>query len=95
MIGSNIMKGLTEPVKISWGVKKNIPEGEILNYSDVYDPYTNEKIRLVRRYCDNCHHSVSFLKDHFVICSFCGNKVYPNERSEFKDKLIKELKKRR
>ena len=54
---------------------------------------TGEPIILIKTKC-KCGHTMTFIKNHYAICSHCGRKVYPTKKSEFKDKLIKELKKR-
>ena len=87
------MNGNTE-VKINWGIKRDIPKEEIKNWNDSYDPYTKEKIRTYRTICRYCGHSVSFLRNQPLICSWCKHKVYPNKKSEFKDKLMKEIRKK-
>lgn len=53
---------------------------------------TGEKVVFHKVMCD-CGHSLSFLSNHFIICGYCGKKVYPTKKSEFKDKLMKEIKK--
>jgi uncharacterized protein with PIN domain len=58
---------------------------------DDVSTFSGEKIRLIKVKC-KCGHTISFMKNHFAICSYCGRKVYPTKKSEFKDKLIKELK---
>lgn len=92
MIGNNILKVNMETKK-NWGVIRNIPKEEIKNWNDSYDPYTKEKIRTYRTVCGYCGHSVSFLRNQPLICSWCKHKVYPNKKSEFKDKLMKEIRK--
>ena len=80
--------------KINWGVKNNIPKEEIRHWNDSYDPYTKEKIRTYRGVCEHCGHSVSFLKNQPIICSWCKHTVYPNKKSEFREKMIIELRKK-
>ena len=46
-------------------------------------------------YCSKCGHSGYFKKNHQTLCSWCGNMVYPTKRSEFKDKLKKEMRKKK
>ena len=45
----------------------------------------------MRIYCEHCGHSITFKRNHFAICSYCGYKVYPTEESKFKDKLKKAI----
>ena len=54
---------------------------------------TGEKVKLHRRWC-KCGHSVNFLSRNPMICRFCGNYVYPDDRFEFEARLNKELKKK-
>ena len=42
-------------------------------------------------YCEKCHHSLYFIKNHLAICNYCGTVVYPSKRSEFKAKMKKEM----
>lgn len=42
-------------------------------------------------YCEKCHHSLYFIKNHPAICNHCGTVVYPSKRSEFKAKMKKEI----
>jgi ribosomal protein L37E len=44
-------------------------------------------------YCRTCGHSIFFLRNRPVDCSFCGTMVYPSKKSEFKQKLERELRK--
>lgn len=62
-------------------------------WSEERSPFTGEPIKLFKVKCD-CGHTLSFISDHYSICNFCGRKVYPSKKSEFKDKLIKEMNKR-
>ena len=87
------MNGNTE-VKINWGIKRDIPKENLENYHDTFDPFTKQKVRYYRKRCPNCGHSISFLTNHYVICDYCGIKVYPTEKAEFKDKMILELRKK-
>ena len=49
--------------------------------------------KYVHVYC-KCGKSCYFKRDYPAICSHCGRLVYPSKESEFKNKLIKEMKKR-
>lgn len=49
--------------------------------------------KYVHVYC-KCGKSCFFKRDYPAICSCCGRLVYPSKESEFKNKLIKEMKKR-
>ena len=62
-------------------------------FSKEISPYTGEVIKLYRVKC-KCGHSISFIRNHFTICNHCGRKVYPTQKSEFKDKLLKEIKRK-
>lgn len=53
---------------------------------------TGENVNLVRVKC-KCGHVLTFLTEHPVVCRTCGKLVYPTKRCEFKNKLIKELRK--
>lgn len=53
---------------------------------------TREKVNLIRVKCE-CGHVLSFLSQHPVVCRHCGKLVYPSKRCEFKNKLMKELRK--
>ena len=55
--------------------------------------YSGETIRLYKIKCE-CGHTISFLNNHYAICRHCGRKVYPTKRCEFKDKLLKEIRKK-
>lgn len=62
-------------------------------FTDDISPYSKERIMLYKVKC-KCGHTLSFISNHFTICNHCGRKVWPNKQSEFKDKLMKELKKK-
>lgn len=53
-----------------------------------------EKVKLIRRWCKVCGHSMNFVSRKPMICRHCGNFVYPDDRYEFEVKLKKELNKR-
>ena len=55
--------------------------------------YSGETIKLFNVKCE-CGHTLSFISNHYKLCNHCGRKVYPTKRSEFKDKLLKEIKKK-
>lgn len=40
-----------------------------------------------------CGHVIPFLTNKFVYCRYCGRKVYPEKKSEFRDKVMNEIKK--
>lgn len=41
----------------------------------------------------NCGHSVIIAHPKtYEICTWCGNKVYKNKKEEFKDKLVKTIR---
>lgn len=54
--------------------------------------YTREKIKPVKVNCQ-CGHVLAFISNIPRFCNHCGRKVYPSKRSEFKEKLLKEIKK--
>ena len=64
-----------------------------VDYNDDVSTFSGERVRLLRIKC-KCGHTVNFIRDHYTICSHCGRKVYPTKKSEFKDKLLKEIKRK-
>lgn len=55
------------------------------------------KIEHARATCE-CSRVVYFTKrrgidNGFIICSYCGKKIYRNKKEEFKDKMMSELRK--
>ena len=40
-----------------------------------------------------CGHVIYFYNKKKVLCNWCGTFVYKNEKVEFKDKLLKEMRK--
>lgn len=64
-----------------------------MGFKDEISTFSGEKVRLFKVKCQ-CGHTISFLSNHFVMCNHCGRKVYPTKKSEFKDKLLKEIKKK-
>ena len=34
-----------------------------------------------------CGHTLMFVKNHSAICKFCGKRVYPSEKSKFKEEM--------
>lgn len=91
MIGRGITKANTE-AKIEWGVKRNIPKEELNNWHDTFDPFTKEKVRLFRKKCEYCGHSIAFITNKKRICSFCKNYVDPTGHYEFRKKLMEVMK---
>lgn len=53
---------------------------------------TGEKVRPVKVTC-KCGHVIAFISNAPRYCTYCGKKVYPTKRCEFKEKLLKEIKK--
>lgn len=43
--------------------------------------------------CKRCGHVVIMIKRNWMMCNWCGAKIYKNGKEEFKDKIRKELKK--
>jgi len=37
----------------------------------------------MKTYCEHCGHSVTFLRNHYLICNWCGYKVYPSKKYKF------------
>lgn len=64
-----------------------------MGWKDEISTFTGEPIKLLKVKCE-CGHTISFLSNHYVICTHCGRKVYPTKKSEFKDKLLKEIKRK-
>ena len=60
-------------------------------FTDDFSTYTGEPINLVKVKC-KCGHSIGFIKNHSMVCSYCGRLVYATKKDEFKDKLLKEIK---
>lgn len=54
--------------------------------------YTGEKVRPVKVTCV-CGHVLAFISNRPAICRHCGRKVHPTKKSEFRERLIKEMKK--
>ena len=52
-----------------------------------------DKISQFKSKCSYCGHTTVMLKQKFIICGWCGHKIYKNKQEEFKDKIKKELKK--
>lgn len=63
-----------------------------LRWNEDISFYTKEKIRPVKVTCQ-CGHVLAFISNTPRFCSHCGKRVYPSKRSEFKEKLLKEIKK--
>lgn len=62
-------------------------------WKDEVSTFSGEPIRLLKVKC-KCGHTLSFISNHYTICSHCGRKVYPTKKTEFKDKLLKEINKK-
>lgn len=44
------------------------------------------------RQCKNCKHKITYrARMPFVLCDWCGSKIYKNDKIEFKEKLMKEM----
>lgn len=54
---------------------------------------TGELISLHRVKC-KCGHTLCFVSNNKKICRHCGRVVYATKKREFKDKLMKEMKKK-
>ena len=64
-----------------------------MGWKEEISTFSGEPIKLLRVKC-KCGHTLSFISNHYTICNHCGNKVYPSKKCEFKDKLMKEIKKK-
>ena len=62
-------------------------------WKDEVSTFSGEPIKLLKVKC-KCGHTLSFISNHYTICSHCGRKVYPTKKTEFKDKLLKEINKK-
>lgn len=62
--------------------------------SETRDGFTGEEVVYVRVVC-KCSHALTFLKNRPRTCKYCGALVYPTKRSEFEDKLKKEMRKKK
>ena len=51
-----------------------------------------DKICKFKVKCQHCGHVVILIKQNFIICDWCGHKIYRNKQEEFKDKVKQELK---
>lgn len=40
-----------------------------------------------------CGVDICFYNDYSAICSYCGRKIYPSRKCEFREKMKKEIKK--
>lgn len=85
------MNGNTDPKNKK--IRRDIPKEELRNWCDTFDPYTKEKVRLFRKRCEVCGHSIAFTKREKRICSFCHNYVDPTGHYEFRKKLMEVMKK--
>lgn len=46
----------------------------------------------LRRYCKHCGHSIVFFQNSRrdkVVCQYCGNYIYKDDLTEFKEKIKK------
>lgn len=50
------------------------------------------KVVYVKAKC-KCGHVIPFLTNKFAYCWYCGKKVYPEKKAEFRDRVMKEIKK--
>ena len=50
-------------------------------------------IKYVRAVC-KCGHTTYFLKNTPTMCSHCNRTIYPTQRTKFKDKINKLMKRR-
>lgn len=60
----------------------------------VYNGYTGEGVNLVRKVC-TCGHVLTFLTNRPKICNHCSRTVYPTKECEFKEKIKKEMRKKK
>lgn len=50
---------------------------------------------LKRRKCEHCGHSIDFVSGTlYLICSYCGRRVYRDDKTKFKIELKERLKKK-
>lgn len=61
-------------------------------FNDDISTFSHERIRLYKVTC-KCGHVVCFISNNKMICNHCGRTVYATKKKEFKDKLIKEIRK--
>lgn len=64
-----------------------------MGWKDEISTFSGEPIKLLKVKC-KCGHTISFISNHYTICNHCGRKVYPTKKSEFKEKLLKEIKRK-
>ena len=54
---------------------------------------SGEEVKLERSVCE-CGHVMSFIKPHSQTCHHCGRLVYPNKKIEFREKMLRSLRKK-
>lgn len=65
-----------------------------IKMNPVYNSFTGEKVNLLRVSC-KCGHAMNFLSNHSAICGYCGRRVYPTKKCEFKEKIEMEMRKKK
>lgn len=63
-----------------------------LRWNEDISFYTKQRIKPVKVTC-KCGHVLAFISNKPRFCNHCGKIVYPTKRCEFKEKLLKEIKK--
>ena len=63
---------------------------------DIHKIFNDKKYKtktLLKRKCEKCGHSIDYisLKD-FTLCTWCGAKIYKNEKIKFRYELEKRLR---
>lgn len=62
-----------------------------MRFNNTVSVYSGEPVNLFRVKC-KCGHTLNFIRNHPQRCTFCGRVVYPSKRTEFKEKLLKKIK---
>ena len=63
-----------------------------LRWNEDISFFTRERVKPVKITCI-CGHVVAFISNAPRYCTHCGRKVYPTKKSEFREKLMKEINK--
>ena len=58
------------------------------------DVKLQDAIKKHNRYCKHCGHTMTLLNTDRVLCTWCGNWIYYDEKTEFKYKMLEQMKKK-
>ncbi len=58
------------------------------------DEKLQDAIKQFNRHCKHCGHTMTVMNADRVLCTWCGHWIYYDEKTEFKYKMLEQMRKK-